>query len=102
MRWLTHVAYPSDSESGTSEGEGSTTEDEHDKGVRTPTPDEVGRAHYNRKRPLQADEGSSTDPTSGPPLSPEFYQQQGPFPALGLALSEYTEDDALLWKFLRD
>ena len=91
MSWLTHIAYPSDSESGTSEGQGSTTEDEADKGARTPTPDEVGRAHYKRRR--LPDEGSSTDPAGGPPLSPELAQLQGPFPATDLSSSEYTEDD---------
>ena len=98
MSWLKHIAYPSDSESGTSEGQGSTTEDEHDKGARTPTPDgRRGRpgslTNYKHRRLLEPGEGSSTDPVGGPPLSPEV---------LGLASSEYTEDDAMLWKFLRD
>ena len=53
----------------------------------------VGRAHYKCRRLLEPGEGSSTDPVGGPPLSPEV---------LGLASSEYTEDDAMLWKFLRD
>ena len=44
--------------------------------------------------------GSSTDPAGGSPLSPEFYERHGPFPVLGLPPSEYTEENAMLWKFL--